>query len=142
MPLKLLVIDSLAELLLEDKVSTATLADRSRNLSAIAAQLHALAATRQLAVLAINRVTDVWERRPDADPGVPGELIYAEHARIFGRAEGANKSAALGLVWANQINARVFLARTARRHALLAEKSHDRKRQRTEGGGAAGIVRA
>ncbi|KAH8983542.1 P-loop containing nucleoside triphosphate hydrolase protein [Lactarius hatsudake] len=142
MPLKLLVIDSLAELLLEDKVSTATLADRSRNLSAIAAQLHALAATRQLAVLAINRVTDVWERRPDADPGVPGELIYAEHARIFGRAEGANKSAALGLVWANQINARVFLARTARRRALPAEqKSRDHKRQRTEGGGAAAIVR-
>lgn len=143
MPLKLLVIDSLAELLLEDKVSTATLADRSRNLSAIAAQLHTLAATRQLAVLAVNRVTDVWERRPDADPGMPGELIYAEHARIFGRAEGASKSAALGLVWANQINARVFLARTARRRALPAEKSRDRKRQRTEGGGAAAaIVRA
>ncbi|KAH9043004.1 hypothetical protein EDB84DRAFT_1559290 [Lactarius hengduanensis] len=140
MPLKLLVIDSLAELLLEDKVSTATLADRSRNLSAIAAQLHALAATRQLAVLAINRVTDVWERRPDADPGMPGELIYAEHARIFGRAEGASKSAALGLVWANQINARVFLARTARRRALPAEKSRDRKRQRTEGGGAAAVA--
>lgn len=143
MPLKLLVIDSLAELLLEDKVSTATLADRSRNLSAIAAQLHTLAATRQLAVLAVNRVADVWERRPDADPGMPGELIYAEHARIFGRAEGASKSAALGLVWANQINARVFLARTARRRALPAEKSRDRKRQRTEGGGAAAaIVRA
>ena len=140
MPLKLLVIDSLAELLLEDKVSTATLADRSRNLSAIAAQLHALAATRQLAVLAINRVTDVWERRPDADPGLPGELIYAEHARIFGRAEGASKSAALGLVWANQINARVMLARTERRRALPAERSHDRKRLRAEGGVA--IVRA
>jgi DNA repair protein RAD57 len=140
MPLKLLVIDSLAELLLEDKVSTATLADRSRNLSAIAAQLHALAATRQLAVLAINRVTDVWERRPDADPGLPGELIYAEHARIFGRAEGASKSAALGLVWANQINARVMLARTERRHMLPAERSRDRKRLRAEGGVA--VVRA
>ena len=143
MPLKLLVIDSLAELLLEDKVSTATLADRSRNLSAIAAQLHALAATRQLAVLAINRVADVWDRRSDADPGLPGELIYAEHARIFGRADGVNKSAALGLVWANQINARVMLARTERRRALLpaAKRSRDRKRMRAEGGGAA-VVRA
>ena len=140
MPLKLLVIDSLAELLLEDKVSTATLADRSRNLSAIAAQLHALAATRQLAVLVINRVTDVWDRRADADPGLPGELIYAEHARIFGRAEGASKSAALGLVWANQINARIMLARTEQRRALPAESSRDRKRQRAEGGGA--VVRA
>jgi DNA repair protein RAD57 len=135
MPLKLLVIDSLAELLLEDKVSTATLADRSRNLSAIAAQLHALATTRQLAVLAINRVTDVWDRRADADPGLPGELIYAEHAKIFGRAEGASKSAALGLVWANQINARIMLARTERRRALPArESSRDRKRQRAEDG--------
>ena len=121
-PLKLLIIDSLADLLLEDaKVSTTTLADRSRNLSAIAAQLHALASTHQLAVVAINRVTDVWERRPDADMGFPGELIYEDHARLFGRApegDGAlsKKSAALGLVWANQVNARIMLSRTQRRH--------------------------
>jgi hypothetical protein len=120
-PLKLLIIDSLADLLMEDtKISTTTLADRSRNLSAIAAQLHALASTHQLAVVAINRVTDVWERRPDADMGFPGELIYADHARLFGRAEGdgafSKKSAALGLVWANQVNARIMLARTERRH--------------------------
>lgn len=100
------------------KISTMTLADRSRNLSAIAAQLHALASTHQLAVVAINRVTDVWERRPDADMGFPGELIYADHARLFGRADGAlsKKSAALGLVWANQVNARIMLTRTERRH--------------------------
>jgi DNA repair protein RAD57 len=120
-PLKLLIIDSLADLLMEDaKISTMTLADRSRNLSAIAAQLHALASTHQLAVVAINRVTDVWERPPDADMGFPGELIYADHARLFGRPEGdgafSKKSAALGLVWANQVNARIMLARTARRH--------------------------
>jgi DNA repair protein RAD57 len=121
-PLKLLIIDSLADVLMEDaKISTATLADRSRNLSAIAAQLHALATTHQLAVVAINRVTDVWEPRPDADMGFPGELIYADHARLFGRAEGdgalsSKKSAALGLVWANQVNARVMFARTERRH--------------------------
>jgi DNA repair protein RAD57 len=122
-PLKLLIIDSLADLLMEDtKISTTTLADRSRNLSAIAAQLHALASTHQLAVVAINRVTDVFERRPDADMGFPGELIYADHARLFGRAseEGngalSKKSAALGLVWANQVNARIMLTRTERRH--------------------------
>ncbi|KAI9453435.1 P-loop containing nucleoside triphosphate hydrolase protein [Russula earlei] len=143
-PLKLLVIDSLADLLLEDtKTSTATLAERSRNLSAIAAQLHALAATHQLAVVVTNRVTDVWERRPDADAGLPGELIYAHQARIFGRAEdGSSKSAALGLVWANQVNARVMLARTqgrSRGRALPAEDSHDRKRLRAEGGGVAAV---
>ena len=153
-PLKLLIIDSLADVLLEDaKVSTATLADRSRNLSAIAAQLHALAATHQLAVVAINRVTDVWDRRSDADRGFPGELIYADHACIFGRADGNDKkSAALGLVWANQVNARIMLARTERRYsdhhdrlryrhrrqppavaaAATPSESHDRKRQRPD----------
>jgi hypothetical protein len=130
-PLKLLIIDSLADLLMEDaKISTSTLVDRSRNLSAIAAQLHALASTHQLAVVAINRVTDVWERRPDADMGFPGELIYADHARLFGRAEGhgafSKKSAALGLVWANQVNARIMLARTERRHHHYYDYRYDR----------------
>ncbi|KAI0003243.1 P-loop containing nucleoside triphosphate hydrolase protein [Russula compacta] len=162
-PLKLLIIDSLAELLLEDtKMSTATLADRSRNLSAIAARLHALATTHQLAVVAINRVTDVWDRRADdahVDAGFKGELIYADHARIFGRAEGGAKSAALGLVWANQVNARIMLALTQRRHAYAHHSSsgssgsavpvegHDpqrererkRKRLRAEGVGAAAV---
>jgi DNA repair protein RAD57 len=145
-PLKLLVIDSIAELLHYDeeggKTSTATLSERSRNLSAIAAQLHALAATHQLAVVALNRVTDTWDRRPaDAQPG---ELLYADQARIFGAVEGGSKSAALGLVWANQVNARIMLSRTwQRRHhpvpaavAPRAEDGHDRKRLRAEGGGA------
>ena len=50
----------------------ATLADHSRNLSAIAAQLHALASTHLLAVVAIDCVMDVWERRADADYGLSG----------------------------------------------------------------------
>jgi hypothetical protein len=113
-------------------------------------------------VVAINRVTDLWERRPDADRGFPGELIYADHARLFSRADGADgtskKSAALGLVWANQVNARIMLARTERRHhysdhndrlrhrqphgapvaaaaaaaAAAPTESHDRKRQHSD----------
>ena len=145
-PLKLLIIDSLADLLLEDtKTSTTTLSERSRNLSAIAVQLHALAATHQLAVIALNHVTDVWERRQDADPGRPGELLYDHQARIFGRAsERASKSAALGLVWANQVNARIMLARTERRHVVPAAASHhDRKWLRVENARVAcGAVRA
>jgi DNA repair protein RAD57 len=144
-PLKLLIIDSLADLLLEDtKTSVTTLSERSRNLSAIAVQLHALAATHQLAVIALNRVTDVWERRSD-DPGRPGELIYDHQARIFGRAsERGTKSAALGLVWANQVNARIMLARTERRHVFpVAASHHDRKRLRVENArGEGGAVRA
>ena len=152
-PLKLLVIDSVAELLHYDedggKTSTATLSERSRNLSAIAAQLHTLAATHQLAVVALNRVTDTWDRRP-ADVQ-PGELLYADQARIFGGVQGGSKSAALGLVWANQVNARIMLSHTGkkRRYPVLAaamaaaavaphaaEDSHDRKRLRVEGGAA------
>jgi len=162
-PLKLLVVDSLAELLHHDddgaKTSTTTLAERSRNLSAIAAQLHALAATHQLAVVALNRVTDVWDRdrRADADSGLrPSELLYADQARIFdGRTDseggGGSKSASLGLVWANQVNARIMLSRTERRQqrqqrhtnhyypvaaSANDEGGHDRKRLRAEGGGA------
>ena len=163
-PLKLLIVDSLAELLHHDddgaKTSTTTLAERSRNLSAIAARLHALAATHQLAVVALNRVTDAWDRdrRADADSGLrPSELLYADQARIFdGRSDsdgggGKSKSASLGLVWANQVNARIMLSRTERRQqrqqrhtnhyypvaaAANEEGGHDRKRLRAEGGGA------
>lgn len=147
-PLKLLIIDSLADVVLEDaKISTATLADRSRNLSAIAAQLHALAATHQLAVVAINRVTDVWERRPDADLGFPGELIYADHARLFGRAEAhdgasSKKSAALGLVWANQVNARIMLSRTERRHHYSdpLDRHHRHRRHQSQPHGTTAVA--
>jgi DNA repair protein RAD57 len=164
-PLKLLVVDSIAELLHHDedgaKTSTSTLAERSRNLSAIAAQLHALAATHQLAILALNHVTHAFDRdrRADAEIGLrPSELLYADQARIFdGRAEGGgggggggggSKSAALGLVWANQVNARIMLLRTERRQrryypmtavrAAAPEEvgAHDRKRLRAEGGEA------
>ena len=75
----------------------------------------------------------------------PGELLYADQARTFSGVEGGSKSAALGLVWANQVNARIMLSRTGQRrlYAALAvavaphaEDSHDRKRLRAEGGGA------
>jgi DNA repair protein RAD57 len=158
-PLKLLVVDSIAELLHHDedgaKTSTSTLAERSRNLSAIAAQLHALAATHQLAILALNHVTHTFDRDRHADAEIglrPSELLYADQARIFdGRAEGGggSKSAALGLVWANQVNARIMLSRTERRqrryYPMMAVRAatapeevgaHDRKRLRAEGGEA------
>ena len=98
--LKPFVINSIAELLHYDedgaKMSTSTLFERSHNLSAIAAQLHALAATLQLAAVALNRVTYTWDHRP-ADVR-PGELLYADQVRIFGGIEGGSKSAVLGLV--------------------------------------------
>ncbi|KAI0262889.1 Rad51-domain-containing protein [Gloeopeniophorella convolvens] len=132
-PLKLLIIDSLADIFLDDKTSTATLIDRSHKLSAIGGQLHALAATHQLAVVAINRVTEFFERRADEDPGQPGEILYQNQSRFFRCADGSSKGAALGLGWANQVNVRIMLARTRRRY-VLPEETHGRKRQRVDRG--------
>jgi DNA repair protein RAD57 len=118
-------------------------------------------------------VTDTWEKEDDDDRRRPvayarerrptGELLYADQARIFGSYAAAaeeqggvrSKSAALGLVWANQVNARIMFSRTARRrhhHRHHAEPvppraeghdGHERKRLRVaEGGaGAGGVVR-
>lgn len=50
-------------------------------------------------------------------------MAYREQARWFGRADGVPgeadaKEAALGLAWANQVNARVMLSRTRRMRCL------------------------
>ncbi|KAI0060892.1 P-loop containing nucleoside triphosphate hydrolase protein [Artomyces pyxidatus] len=139
-PIKLLVIDSLAELLLEDdKTSTVRLSERSKSLSAVASLLHVLANRYRLAVVVINRVVDVWDQEPGADAGTPEDLIYADQARFFNRADSiageSRKSAALGLVWANQVNARVMLTRTGRRRHLEEHEGRELKRRRVESSG-------
>ena len=63
LPLKLLIIDSIARLLHYDKeggkTSMATLSEHSHNLSTIATHLHALTVTHQLAVIVLNHMTDM-----------------------------------------------------------------------------------
>ena len=58
---------------------------------------------------------------PDAVVGQE-DLIYKEQARWFNRPSDLywsdNKEAALGLVWANHVNVRLFLSRTSRREVL------------------------
>lgn len=117
-PLKLLVIDALAELFHSvGKTSTKTLVERSRQISKISSHLHLLANKYRIAVLVLNEVIDVIDR-DEPPPG--GDVIsYRDQSRLFGRADSIpgedRKEAALGLVWANQVNARIFLTRTGRR---------------------------
>jgi hypothetical protein len=134
-PLKLLVIDALTELFHSlGKTTTKTLVERSRRISEISTLLHILASKYCLAVLVLNEVIDVIDREPST--GGPG-VSYRDQSKWFGRPDSIpgddRKEAALGLVWANQVNARIFLTRTGRRRCL--EKSEiPHKRSMTQDG--------
>ncbi|EKM55692.1 uncharacterized protein PHACADRAFT_256499 [Phanerochaete carnosa HHB-10118-sp] len=135
-PVKLVVIDALAELLHSDvQVSTATLTERARHLAEVATLLHGLASAHRVAVLVVNEVTDVIDRGPAPDARAH-EVAYREQARLFGRADTVPgedaKEAALGLVWANQVNARIMLSRTRRMRCLDGHEAHLVKRLRRE----------
>ncbi|KAF9264900.1 hypothetical protein L218DRAFT_958071 [Marasmius fiardii PR-910] len=119
-PVKLLVIDALGELFhTSHKTSTNTLIERSKNITEISQFLHNLASCHNMIVVVLNEVVDAFER----EPGFKGienlGLPYAEQSRWFGQPDGAvgeaRKEASLGLVWANQVNARIMLSRTGRR---------------------------
>ncbi|KAI0033262.1 hypothetical protein K488DRAFT_48105, partial [Vararia minispora EC-137] len=129
-PVKLLVIDAIADLFREDsRTTTAQLVERSCLLGDLALQLHALASVRGLAIVVLNHVAEVFEPQTQ---GTPHELIYAEQARIFSSGDSlaaeTRKKAALGLVWANEVNARVMLTRTGRRRALGVRTGVKRRR--------------
>lgn len=136
-PVKLLVIDALTELFhSHDRFSKDTLFQRSKDLTEISALLHGIASKYQIAVLVLNEVVDVFDRSADADLGQPDEVLYREQARLFNSADyvpgGSRKEASLGLVWANQINARVMLSRTERMRVLDEDDSRGAKRARLE----------
>ncbi|THH05667.1 hypothetical protein EW146_g9841 [Bondarzewia mesenterica] len=136
-PVKLLVIDCLAEAISDGRASTAQLAERSKNLSEISTMLHSLASRYRIAILVVNNVVDVWDRKPGADKGARGDLIYADQARFFNSAGSMaaedKKSAALGLAWANQVNVRIMLTRTERRRHIDDPEDREPKRRRVEG---------
>lgn len=133
-PVKLIVIDAITELFHSDEqVSSATLAERSKNLNEIATLLHALAHKHGLAVVVLNEVSDVIDREPPPDRR-PHEVSYRDLARLFNRADSIpaekSKEAALGLVWANQINARIMLTRTDRVRTVDDVEYRPAKRRR------------
>ncbi|KAF9232979.1 P-loop containing nucleoside triphosphate hydrolase protein [Melanogaster broomeanus] len=136
-PLKLLVIDALAELFHSlGKTTTKTLIERSRRISEISTLLHVLASKYRIAVLVLNEVIDVIDREPHT--GGP-EVSYRDQSRWFGRPDSISgedrKEAALGLVWANQVNTRIFLTRTGRRRHV-EEGETPNKRSITQDGNA------
>lgn len=126
-PLKLIVIDAIAELFHTSKrTTTQFLVERSRRLSEIGTLLHSLASKHQLAVLVLNEVSDTIDRDPA--PLDSGQIGYKDQFRWFGRADSdsvlgeGKKEATLGLVWSNQLNVRIFLSRTGRRRFLEASE--------------------
>jgi len=140
-PVKLLVIDSIADLFLAlEKTTTATLVERSRNLNELSLLLHSLASKRQIAVVVINRAQDIfdWSSNGVQDGGnTPGQLVYREQSRWFGSADSIHeeraKEAMLGLAWANQINVRIMFTRTSRERRIedirdAEERSSKRRR--------------
>ncbi|KAG6861726.1 hypothetical protein C0995_012730 [Termitomyces sp. Mi166 len=121
-PIRLLVIDALAELFhTSKKTTTNTLVERSRNITQISLLLHDLVKKHKLAVLILNEVVDVFDRAGPTNEESE-TLLYSEQARWFSRAHNipgeSTKEASLGMVWANQINARILLSRTGRRRFL------------------------
>lgn len=135
-PVKLLVIDALAELFhSNNKTTTKTLVERSRNISDISSLLHTLASRYDIAILVLNEVTDAFNRGYSADTST--DLIYKEQSRWFSRPDSVSgescKEASLGLVWANQVNVRIMLSRTGRRRYLDEVKSSSGNKARKVG---------
>ncbi|KAL6309117.1 P-loop containing nucleoside triphosphate hydrolase protein [Sparassis latifolia] len=135
-PVKLLIVDALTELFHSDsKTSKHTLFERSKNLSEISALLYDLTRRHRLAVLVLNEVIDVFGATLEADAGFTGDMLYRDQARFFGRADSVpgeeRKEAALGLVWANQVNARIMMSRTGRtRHIDVSNLASSRRKRR------------
>ena len=141
-PVKLLVIDSIADLFLAlEKTTTATLVERSRNLNELSSLLHSLASGHQIIVVVINRAQDIFDWSPNdgvRDGGdTSDQLVYRDQSRWFGSADSMHeergKEAMLGLAWANQINVRIMFTRTSRERRIedirgAEERSSKRRR--------------
>jgi DNA repair protein RAD57 len=126
-PVKLVVIDALAELFhVTDRVTTASLVERSQKLTRISALLHQIAEHYNVAVVVLNEVVDAFDYdTTGSEKSENGLLLYSGQTKWFNRGHGVygedRKEASLGLVWANQVNARVMLTRTRRRRYIEEE---------------------
>lgn len=136
--LRLIVIDALAELFhSNDKTTTQSLVERSKDILEICCYLHALAAQHHIAIVVLNEVADTFDRSVGGTTTHPSiDVTYADQARWFSRAHSVpaedRKEVSLGLVWANQVNTRILLTRTGRRRYLdqpsgRGAKSHQHK---------------
>ena len=135
MPVKLLVIDALAELFhSSSKTTTQTLVERSRNINEISSLLHCLASQYNIAILVLNEVSDAFNRAYGVNSDA--ELLYGDQSRWFARADSIPgedaKEASLGLVWANQVNVRIMVSRTGRRRYIEGVRSVGTKIRRAD----------
>ncbi|THV01007.1 P-loop containing nucleoside triphosphate hydrolase protein, partial [Dendrothele bispora CBS 962.96] len=146
-PVRLLILDALGELFhFSPKTSTQTLVQRSQNVSRISSLLHSLASRYGLAIVVLNEVVDAFQtpnsdhygeshNNNEEDNGNIG-LLYASHSRWFQRAHSLpgedRKEASLGLVWANQVNARIMLSRTGRRRYIYNPSGDEGKKRRID----------
>lgn len=144
-PIKLIIIDSIASLFRGGKTMTVNLVERSKYLSEISALLHGLAIKHGLAAVVVNEVSSVFETEGTNTVVDPSELIYKDQSRWFNRPDDTfwddKQDAALGLVWANQVNVRLFLSRTGRKTFIPVDEvsgsgegeGRAAKRQRLDG---------
>ncbi|KIY67705.1 P-loop containing nucleoside triphosphate hydrolase protein [Cylindrobasidium torrendii FP15055 ss-10] len=129
-PVKVVVLDALGELFhTSERTTTKTLVERANSIAEISNAFHSLVSKYSLAVVVLNEVVDTFGFVPSDDTA----LSYSDQARWFARANTVagedRKEAALGLVWANQINARILMSRTHRRRHV----EHDHRGRSTEG---------
>nr|ODO04383.1 hypothetical protein L204_00742 [Cryptococcus depauperatus CBS 7855] len=135
-----------------------TLIQRSKHLCTITDLLKSLAVTYDMAVVVINQVSDVFsysirssspvyatppssalnQTQPfgpemSTRDGEEPPMLYARQARWFnGQSNVLNKKASLGIVWANAVNVRIMLSRTARRRLLYQSDLRPAKRRHAD----------
>jgi len=130
-PVRLVIIDALGELFhSENKTTTSTLVERSKNITILSAALRELAHIHQIAIVVLNEVIDRFDR-PVQDHGDQTDLLYDTQSRWFSTAAyfgESQKEASLGLVWATQVNTRIMLTRTGRRRYLGEQDVPKRRR--------------
>ncbi|CAG8602436.1 14299_t:CDS:2 [Acaulospora colombiana] len=132
-PIKLVILDSIGSIFHSvDRTTTTTLVERSRAVNEISQRLHHVASTKQVAVVVINQVSDVFNTPGDAADSDDFELLYKSQSEWFSRSPFVSghikQEATLGLIFANQINTRIMLARTRRR----IRSSEDEERRVTK----------
>jgi DNA repair protein RAD57 len=135
---RLVIIDALGELFhSSSKTSTQTLVERSRNITEISSHLHSISSKYSIVVLVLNEVVDAFDRGSGNNEDPALGLSYAEQSRWFGRAHSVpgeeRKEASLGLVWANQVNARIMLSRTGRRRFLESGQISEKRQKMNSG---------
>ena len=95
------------------------MAQRSKDLRKLAGTLKDLAIERNVAVIAVNQVTDTFKRSssPSSGATVEEELLSLDYQAewfdglIDGYGLEGTKKPALGLVWTNLITSRIMLVR-------------------------------